>query len=320
MPTIDLPLSELKEYKGRNPKPEDFDAFWDRSLEEMHALDSQVEIITANYKLPFAECFSLWFSGIGGARIHCKYLRPKNIKEPHPAVVVFHGLTGSSGDWYQLSPYVAAGFSVVAMDCRGQGGFSEDPGPYKGYTYHGHICRGVGGEPENLYYRNVFLDTAELARIVMAMDDVDEKRVAAIGLSQGGGLTLACAALEPEICRAAPMYPYLCDYQRVWEMDRAQGPYKDLWDHFVRFDPRHEREDEFFNLLGYIDCQFLAERIRSEILIGVGLMDETCPPSTQFAAINRMTCPKEVKIYPDFGHQKLPDFDDFVFEWLCELL
>lgn len=320
MPILDMPRAELNTYMGRNPRPDDFNAYWERALTEMHALQSPPELIPADFKCPFADCFSLWFTGVGGARVHSKFLRPKNTGKQHPAVVVFHGLTGSSGDWYQLLPYAAAGFTVAAMDCRGQGGYSEDSGNYKGYTYHGHICRGIDGGVENLYYRNVFLDTAQLAGLVMAMDDVDENRVAALGLSQGGGLTLACAALEPRICRAAPMFPFLCDYKRVWEMDKAQGPYKDLWDYFVRFDPRHEREDEFFTNLGYIDCQFLAERIKGEVMIGVGLMDETCPPSTQFAAINRMKCPKQVKVYPDFGHQKLPDFDDMVFQWLCELV
>jgi cephalosporin-C deacetylase len=56
-------------------------------------------------------------------------------------------------------------------------------------------------------FRQIFLDTAQLARIVMDMPEVDENRVGAMGGSQGGGLTLACAALEPRIKKAAPVYP-----------------------------------------------------------------------------------------------------------------
>ncbi len=41
-------------------------------------------------------------------------------------------------------------------------------------------------------------------------------------LRTGGALTIACAALEPRIKRAAPVFPFLCDYQRVWEMDQAK--------------------------------------------------------------------------------------------------
>ena len=32
-----------------------------------------------------------------------------------------------------------------------------------------------------------------------------------------------------------------------------------------------------------------------------GLMDNICPPSTQFAAYNKITSKKQMTIYPDFG-------------------
>ena len=43
-----------------------------------------------------------------------------------------------------------------------------------------------------------------------------------MGGSQGGALALACAALEPRLKRIAPTNPFLCDYQRVWQIDLAQ--------------------------------------------------------------------------------------------------
>ena len=52
-------------------------------------------------------------------------------------------------------------------------------------------------------------ELVQLARIVMAMPEVDSARVGAAGGSQGGGLTLACASLVPEISRAAPIFPFL---------------------------------------------------------------------------------------------------------------
>ena len=63
----------------------------------------------------------------------------------------------------------------------------------------------------------------------------------------------------------------------------------------------NEREDEIFTKLGYIDIQHLASRIKGRVLWGIGLMDEICPPSTQFAAYNKISAPKDMLIYPDFG-------------------
>ena len=319
MPLIDMPLEKLHEYQGRTPRPADFDSYWDSALAEMHALDPQVELIPHPLKTHFGECFHLYFTGVGGARVHAKYLRPKHTTEPHPAVVMFHGYSGNSGDWADKLSYVSQGFSVAALDCRGQGGLSEDVGGVKGNTLRGHIIRGLDDAPEKLLFRQIFLDTAQLARIVMGMPEVDENRVGATGGSQGGGLTLACAALEPNIKRAAPIFPFLCDYRRVWEMDLAVAAYEELKTFFRQFDPLHEREDEIFTRLGYIDNQHLASRICAEVLMPIGLMDTVCPPSTQFAAYNRITSPKNLLIYPDYGHEGLPGSTDRIFDFLSEL-
>src|SRR5690242_10445459 len=310
MPLIDMSLEQLLEYQGRNPKPADVDAYWDRALAEMREVDPKVELKPHELKAPFAECFDLFFTGVGGSRVHAKYLRPKHSQDRHPAVLMFHGYSGNSGDWCDKLNYVARGFSVAALDCRGQGGLSVDAGGVIGNTHRGHIIRGLDDVPDKLLFRQIYLDCAQLAGIVMAMPEVDPDRVGATGGSQGGGLTLACAALEPRVRRAAPVFPFLCDYLRVWEMDLAAGAYEEIRQYFRLFDPQHKREAEAFTRLGYIDSQHLAHRIRADVLMAVGLMDDICPPSTQFAAYNKIESQKEMLIYPDFGHESLPGCAD----------
>ena len=312
-----MPLEKLLQYTGRNPRPADFDTYWERGLAEIEYLDPQVELIPHALDAPFAECFDMSFTGVGGARVYAKLLRPKHVAAPHPAVVMFHGYSGSSGDWADKLNYVARGFTVAALDCRGQAGKSEDVGGVQGNTLRGHIIRGVSDpDPDKLYFRSVFLDTAQLARIVMAMPEVDPARVGALGGSQGGGLTLACAALTPTLKLAAATYPFLCDYQRVWEMDLAKDAYDELRTYFRNFDPRHEREADIFTRLGYIDCQHLAPRIRARVLMPIGLMDTVCPPSTQFAAYNRIPSEKQYLLFPDFGHEGLPGANDAIYDFM----
>jgi cephalosporin-C deacetylase len=85
MPLVDKPLPELFEYRGRNPCPGDFDAYWSAALAELDATDPQPEmqpnplLTTENI-----ECFDLWFKGVGGARIYAKYIRPH---EPLPGQI-----------------------------------------------------------------------------------------------------------------------------------------------------------------------------------------------------------------------------------------
>lgn len=324
MPLLfDMPMEKLKEYQGTNPRPADFDEYWERALEEMNAADPQVEIIPdPDFQTPFATCSHLWFTGVGGARIHAKLLQPKNVSTPHPAVLMFHGYAGNSFDWMAEKPaYLAAGYTVAALDARGQGGLSEDVGGVKGTTRSGQIVRGLDDAPEKLLFRQIFLDTAQLAKIVMDLPEVDETRVGVTGRSQGGGLSLACAALEPRIKRIAVAFPFLCDYRRVWDLDLSLETNQELREFFRWHDPRHRREEEVFTKLGYIDVQHLAPRIRvEEVVMAVGLMDKTCPPSTQFAAYNKIESKKSLEIYPDLGHDPfMPGIYDRFFQVMAEL-
>jgi cephalosporin-C deacetylase-like acetyl esterase len=85
---------------------------------------------------------------------------------------------------------------------------------------------------------------------------------------------------------------------------------------FMRFDPTHEHEDEVFTRFGYIDVQHLADRITGKVQMTTALMDMICPPSTQFAAYNKIRAQKEMVLYPDFGHDDLPGQHDRLFDFL----
>jgi cephalosporin-C deacetylase len=321
--TFDFPLEQLETYNGINPCPKDFDEYWDKGLKEMRSTDSKVELIPAEFQAEGVECFHLYFTGVGGARVHAKLLRPAKADKPHPAILMFHGYTGNAGDWSDKLSYVTQGYTVAALDCRGQGGLSEDNGGVIGNTYHGQIIRGLDdalkGKPEKLLFRQIFLDTAQLAKIVMEMPDVDPARVAATGGSQGGALTVACIALEPRIKLAAPFYPFLSDYKRVWQMDQAKDAYKELQEYFRFFDPNHENENKIFEMLGYVDIQNLAPRIKTKIIWAIGLMDTICPPSSQFAVYNKIKSEKSMVFYPDYAHEPLPGLSDKIFQFFLGL-
>lgn len=307
-------IDELKEYRGITPVPDDFDEYWDRALEEMRAVEPNEEFIKADYKYPNAKCYDLYFTGVNGARIHAKHARPQSISEKTPAILIFHGYSSSSPDWFDLMGFVMAGFSVFALDCRGQGGRSEDIGGVWGDTYLGHIIRGVDEkDPNKLLYRDIFLDTAELAGIVMNCDFVDGERVFAHGGSQGGGLTLACAALEPRIKKLSATYPFLSDYKKQYELKGEA--FAELTHYFRTRDPRHEREDEVFTRLGYVDVKNLAKRIKAKSLVFTALSDTAVPPAGQFAAYNNMVCEKKHIIYPDFGHEGLRGEKDIMMRF-----
>lgn len=317
MPLLDLPLDKLYDYQGRNPKPDDHAAYWDRALAEQKATDPAPRLTRVDFPSSHAELFDLRFTGVGGADVYAKYLRPKG-KKNCPVILQFHGYTWFSGDWSEKLGYVAEGIAVVALDCRGQGGRSNDPGGATGNTHHGHIIRGLAEHEDKLYYRNMYLDIPQLVRVLSDFDEIDATRMGSMGGSQGGALALVCAALAP-VKKCFPWHPFLCDFKRVYEMDLAKGAYAEIRNYIRMFDPRHERIEEMWTRLGYIDVQHLADRITGEVKMVTGLSDDICPPSTQFAAFNKIRSEKSVVIYPDFAHEGMRDVPDLAFRFFSSL-
>lgn len=317
---IDMPLEDLRTYIGSSPKPKDFDAYWERALAEVDQQSLEYELVPADFQTELVACYHLYFTGVGGARIHCKLAHPKNPTGQGPGLLLFHGYSCDSGDWLEKVTYAAHGITVMALDCRGQGGRSEDKLVVKGPTLRGHIIRGIEDpNPDQLYFRHVFLDTVQAARILMTMPHVDAERLGAHGVSQGGALTVACAALEPRIKLALPVYPFLSDYQRAWDMDMNNTAYEEIAWYFRQMDPNHLREDEIFNRLGYIDIQNLAERVKAKILWVTAMIDNVCPPSTQFAAYNKITSEKELLLYHEYGHEYLLNLPDKAYQFFTQL-
>lgn len=312
---IEEQKKELLLYGGSSPCPENFDNFWDKMIKKTLAFEPNTEFVEGEYSFRNTEIFHLYFDALDGSKIHARYLRPKNA-EKAPVIFLFHGYSGASPDWASLMPYVCEGFCVAALDCRGQGGRSEDKGSYSGNTYHGQLIRGVAdNNPENLVFTKIFTETIQLVRIIENLPEIDKEAMFTKGVSQGGGLALACAGLCPQIRKAAVCYPFLSDYKKALSICTQGSAYAEIKDYFRLFDARHEKENEFFELLGYIDVQNFAKRIKADVLMFTGLEDVTCPPCLQFAVYNKINSKKHVYFYPDFGHEYLPESEEITLRW-----
>lgn len=184
------------------------------------------------------------------------------MNKKYPAIIQFHGYHCDSGDWVDKIGIVAEGNVVLALDCRGQGGLSQDNTETSGMTLKGLIVRGIDEGYGNLYYVRQFMDLMSATKILANFDFVDETNISAQGASQGGGLAIACAALSPLIKKVTATYPFLSDYRKAYELGAEESAFEELPYWFQFKDPLHQKEDWFFNQLEYIDIQNLAPRIR----------------------------------------------------------
>lgn len=316
MPVTEKEIETLGSYLGSTPIPKDFDSFWSARMVEADRVSLDYTITPSDIPaFPTCEYLDLWFRGMGGARLYAKYLRPR-ADRPVPLVLQFHGYPGSSRSWLEQSSYAGMGCALLALDCPGQGGQGEDLGGFSGTTASGHIVAGLDGPPEGMYYVRLHQNIRILCRIVRTLEGIDLSRVFVNGASQGGGLGLACAALNPElVSRAAILYPFLSDYRMVWELGADQIAYEGLRYYSRWFDPDGTRLEEWFGRLGYIDTKNFAHLVRCPVLFGTGLADEVCPPATQCAVYNQLTCPKRRYLFQGFGHEEIQDFDDLILDF-----
>lgn len=318
MKQIGRTLEELKKYTGISPCPVDIDDFWNEQIKKLDNINNNLDIRKANINIKDIECYECYFTGIEGAKIYFKYLHKKNC-ENQKVMLSFHGYGCSGANFASsLLAYVYAGYSVAIMDCRGQGGKSEDVGGVSGNTQNGLIYRGsTEWNPEKLYFRNVFLDTYQLANIITSFPE-NSNDVTTIGFSQGGGLSLVCASLVSNVSKCISGYPFLSDYKYAWQNGDSNLAFAEFRNYFRWFDPTHKKEDEFFNLLGYIDIQNLVHRIKGDVLMLTGLEDVVVSPDTQFAAYNKIISKKEIEIFHDYGHEFLNSSDDIIYKWLIK--
>lgn len=312
-------IEALQGYRGKWDCPPDFDEFWAARVAEADAVPLSYEFVADEARSnATCSCYDLWFEGMAAARLHARVLVPA---AERPGVVMqFHGYPGATRSWLEQASFVGMGCAIVALDCPGQGGLSQDVGGFLGSTVAGHLVAGLEGPAEGLYYVRLYQDIRILMNVVFDCGRFDLTRVFVNGASQGGGLGVGCCALNAgRVRRAAILYPFLSDFGAVMDLGADVVAYEGLRYHARWLDPTGERESDWMAKLAYVDTKNFAHLVRCEVLFGTGLADTVCPPKTQCAVYNQLDCPKERHLYPGRGHEEIQDFDDLIVRFFCEV-
>lgn len=313
MTRFDLPPEELRAYRPELDEPADFDDFWRTTMAEARSADVGVRLERVDVGLELVEVFDVTFAGFGAHPIKAWFTRPAAADGPLPAVVQFNGYGGGRGLAHQHVRWAVAGYAHLFMDTRGQGaGWGEGghtPDPVgAGPATPGFMTRGID-DPTEYFYRRVFVDSARAVDAVRTIAGVDPDRVAVVGGSQGGGMTIAAAALSEGLAAAMPDVPFLSHFPRALEITDA-FPYGEI----VKYlSVRRDQAERVMRTLSYFDGVHLARRADAPALFSVALMDQVCPPSTVYAAYNRWgelggTVAKDIVVYPFNGHEGGQDY------------
>ena len=299
----DLPLEQLWDYRATVSPPPRLAEFWRSTLDAVGDAPPAFERVDSG--LVAIETYDVSFAGFDGHPVRAwLHLPAEPLRSvPLAGVVHYQGYNGGRGVAHEHVFWAAAGFAHLVVDTRGQGsgwttGATADP-VGAGPSQPGFLTRGVD-DPDHYYYRRAYADAVAALAVLRHHELVDATRVAVAGASQGGGLALAVAALAPDDVAAVLCdVPFLCDFRRAAAVAQTE-PYLEL----VRYLAAHrDSVDTVFATLAHFDGVVLAPWATAPALFSVALMDQTCPPSTVFAAYHAYGGPKSIEVYPYNDHE-----------------
>lgn len=277
-------------------RPKDFDAFWKAKINALKAVPANPQLEAADAGKPGVNYWKITLDNISGAHIQGQLARPVNgSKFPALLIVQWAGVYGLSKSW--VTDRAAEGWLTLNVEAhdlpidRPEAFYKEqNAGPLRNYPAIGNDSR------ETSYFLRMYLGDYRAAQYLAERPDWDGRTLVVMGGSQGGQQTLVTAGLYPKITAALAEVPAGCD---MLGPDQGRTPGWPMWYwQTTDKDPQKVRE-----AARYFDAVNFASRIHCPILVGAGLIDETCPPAGVAAAVNQIRAPKEMIFFPYGGHQ-----------------
>ena len=177
----------------------------------------------------------------------------------------------------------------------------------------GYTTRGIASK-DTYYYKDVYVGCVRAVDFLCSLPQWDGHNVIVTGGSQGGALTIVTAALNEKVTLCAPFYPALCDLTGFLHQ-RAGG-----WPKFFSGTIKDGRTDisneAAVETLQYFDVVNFARRLKVPTFMSWGYSDDTCSPTSVWAAWNAISAPKQKDITPSSGHWRFPDSQAKCLKWM----
>jgi cephalosporin-C deacetylase-like acetyl esterase len=279
------------------PAPADFDAFWKAKLKELKSVRANPQLEQAVSGKPGVAYWKIMMDNIRGTHIYGQIARPET-GETFPALLIVQwaGVYGLQKSW--VTDRAAEGWLALNIEPHDlpideSTNFYKNQfaGPLKDYWSIGNDDR------DTSYFLRMYLSCYRAVEYLKTRSDWNGKTLVVMGDSQGGQQTLMIAGLHPKnITAALALVPAGGDMLAP-DAGRAPG-----WPHWY-FNTDGKDPEKVREASRYFDTANFARHIKCPVLVGLGLRDETCPPSSVLAAVSQITSPKEVVILPKSGHQ-----------------
>jgi len=278
-----------------NPQP-DFGAFWQTAVARVNDADPGLEATDMDYVVPGMVVRDIRFRGLDGTPVAGWYLRPAGADRSLPVIVIFHGGNGHRGRPLDYAPWMMAGFAVLSMDFRQQGGRTGSNTAMDMFGVNHWITMNIE-TPREYYLYHAWTDALIGLRVARNMPEVDADRSVVLGGSQGGGVALVMASLDPQVRLCVANVPSFCWWEKRVQTRTACA--NTIADYIYR---NPDQMATVFRTLSYFDVINFVDRIRCPVICSCGLEDASTPPACVYAAYNNIRSEKEMINCPFTGH------------------
>ena len=297
--------------------PDDFDRFWEKALKEARKVDLEPEL----YDVPDATDDQLETKlvklHVGKEKWIYGYLtRPKDGKQ-HPVVLVPPG--AGSGKISPSDYFSKQGFIYLKIEIHGNDPRLPDDeyNRMRQQKCDGYMRRGMASK-DTYYYKDVYAGCARAVDFLCSLPDWDGKNVIVTGGSQGGALTIITAAINEKVTLCAPFYPALCDLTGF--LHERAGGWPKFFTSFYKDGRIDIPQEQAVETLQYFDVVNFARQLTVPTFMSWGYSDDTCSPTSVWAAWNEIRAPKTCDITPTSGHWRFTSSQDRCIDWITKNL
>lgn len=195
--------------------------------------------------------------------------------------------------------YAARG--LLALDINAHGIPNGQPKAYYDELAAGRLkeYRTQGRESrETCYFLGMYLRLIRAMEFLTVQPEWNGTELIVCGSSQGGGQAIVAAGLDARVTAFAANVPAMCEHTGL-----VTG-----WPRLVPRDASGTPDPQIAGAARYFDAMNFATRTKAEAVVSVGFIDNTCRPTSVYAAFNNLPGKKRIINEPLMTHTTWPSY------------